>query len=387
MTLVSTQPTFQGTAASVGDGVRLLVFPLDIDIAANIVKCARSMQCYVAGSSSVMENAGQHSLDDFFHLPFITEDHFIEVLEEKIKVYDITHIYTPHCGIWSHLKKLEQDPDFIHFHLCRPNPHYAEWSLFVPGYEWAEQCVNESFAQALPDIEEAAVKPTLSKGQYAALHKQFIDIPGQCDVSKLTVLTQMSRILPQGDIVEVGAFYGRSAYAMAWLAARYQIGNVICVDPWENAKIETQGAQAEILNDEFSQDDDVIDFEKVYWGFIASVSLLNNIGYIRDISKDAVDVYRQAIDNGYLRSEQLEPVSVSGHIALLHIDGNHRYDQVCLDIETWAPYVMPGGWILLDDYVWAFGDGPQRAGDELLASMNFEVAFSASDTLFIRKSL
>jgi hypothetical protein len=25
--------------------------------------------------------------------------------------------------------------------------------------------------------------------------------------------------------------------------------------------------------------------------------------------------------------------------------------------------MAPGGWVVFDDYVWAFGDGPQRVGD------------------------
>ncbi|MEW8469633.1 MAG: hypothetical protein AB2637_13960, partial [Candidatus Thiodiazotropha sp.] len=55
------------------------------------------------------------------------------------------------------------------------------------------------------------------------------------------------------------------------------------------------------------------------------------------------------------------------------------------DLETWEPYVKPGGWVLLDDYHWAFGDGPKRAGDELLASGRFDHTFTLGDTLYLRK--
>jgi hypothetical protein len=46
---------------------------------------------------------------------------------------------------------------------------------------------------------------------------------------------------------------------------------------------------------------------------------------------------------------------------------------------------MPGGWIVFDDYQWAFGDGPTRVGDELLETGHFDCAFAWSDSLFMRK--
>jgi hypothetical protein len=109
------------------------------------------------------------------------------------------------------------------------------------------------------------------------------------------------------------------------------------------------------------------------------------MGYIRQPSLDAIGEYREAVRQQVLHCPELTPVPVCGRIALLHIDGNHRYDQVVQDIQTWAPYLMPGGWLLLDDYVWSFGDGPQMAGDELLQSGAYDSAFVASDTLFLRR--
>ena len=70
----------------------------------------------------------------------------------------------------------------------------------------------------------------------------------------------------------------------------------------------------------------------------------------------------------------------------MHIDANHRYDHVRRDIEIWSPYLAAGGWLLLDDYVWAFGDGPQRVGDELLGSPLYDSAFVSGDTLFLRRT-
>ena len=82
---------------------------------------------------------------------------------------------------------------------------------------------------------------------------------------------------------------------------------------------------------------------------------------------------------------ELRDVSLTGAVSLLHVDANHRYDQVRRDVDAWEPLVMPGGWIVFDDYQWAFGDGPTRVGDELLETGHFDCAFAWSDSLFMRK--
>ena len=47
---------------------------------------------------------------------------------------------------------------------------------------------------------------------------------------------------------------------------------------------------------------------------------------------------------------------------------------------------MDGGWIVIDDYTWPFGDGPRRVGDEFLAANRDRIsaAFVMGGALFIR---
>ena len=218
-----------------------------------------------------------------------------------------------------------------------------------------------------------------------SLHRQFVNIPGQCDDLKLMALAHIFRVVPSGDLVEIGSFQGRSAFAIGWLARHYSIGNLICVDPWDNSKVEDQGNQARLVNSELQRGRELVDFEKIFQSFIGAISLLDNASYIRETSEEAVKIYQKAVAAGYLPENELDALPVTGQLALLHIDGNHRYDHVRRDIDLWLPWVKPGGWVLLDDYVWAFGDGPKRAGDELLQTDLFDVAFTATDTLFLRR--
>ena len=46
---------------------------------------------------------------------------------------------------------------------------------------------------------------------------------------------------------------------------------------------------------------------------------------------------------GELYSPDLGSIPLANRLSLLHIDGNHRYDHVRQDVETWSPYLANGG--------------------------------------------
>jgi hypothetical protein len=59
-----------------------------------------------------------------------------------------------------------------------------------------------------------------------------------------------------------------------------------------------------------------------------------------------------------------------GELDFVYIDGNHRYEFVKADLETYAPKVRPGGFLAGDDYGvpgW-WEDGVTRAVDEFVRS-------------------
>lgn len=366
--------------------MKILVFPLDMDKAVGFINNAKALNIEVVGASSVMTSADDFDVQSFHSLPFVTEQCFDGIFSELLTQQNITHVYTPHAVIWSYLANFKTDVRCrVNFSLCDPSPYKADWLALQPSFEWADRLLSDQVVENIAATSPLTLAKTLTKGQYASLHRQFLSISGQCDDLKLLALAHIFRVLPQGDVVEIGSFTGRSAFAIGWLAGTYDIGNLVCVDPWDNKKVEGQGEGAAIINKEQEQGSDVVDFNQIFWSFIGAISLLGNVGYIKDISERAISQYNAAATMGELKSLELGTVALTGQIAMLHIDGNHRYDYVCKDIEAWEPKVMPGGWILLDDYVWAFGDGPKIAGDELLLTGKFDVAFTMSDTLFLRK--
>ncbi|MEW8505073.1 MAG: class I SAM-dependent methyltransferase [Candidatus Thiodiazotropha sp.] len=359
----------------------LLVFPVDMDAADRFLSVAAALGIRIIGASSVEDPPAKEALETLIHLPYISDSGFLDTLKTRLEEYQVTHVYTPHPGVWTLLNELlqEQSPDF-RFTLCQPSPYQSIWQDAEAGYSWAETILTDPFPQRLLSTD-GNLKPALTPGEYAGLYKQFFQIPGQCDLQKLTAFVHLARCLPEGDLLEIGSLAGRSAFALAWLAERYGLGSLVSVDPWSNRAIEDQGPAAEILNRDMAG----IGFERIFQVYISNISILANAAYIRDISVKAIDAYMRAAAEGVLESPWLGSVTVTGKISLLHVDGNHEYNHVCQDLETWEPSVMPGGWVLLDDYRWAFGDGPKRAGDELLASGRYDHSFTLGDTLYLRK--
>jgi len=361
----------------------LLIFPAVIDGAENIAKTAKQLGFSVIGASSVPLHSPSKYFEEIISLPYITDPAFNTTFESALENHHITHIHSPHHGVWSHFKNIlkkgpDGDAEKYAFTLCNDHPFQNYWNEFEPHLNWADKALQDHLALSIDGMHAA---PAMNRLQYAALHRGFLRVPGESDSEKLTAMSAIARLVPAGDVVEIGSLFGRSAYALARLAQHYRVGSTICVDPWRMEQIVDQGAAAQGLFDSRS----LIDLDRVFAEFCATASEVGSMGYIRAPSVQAIDTYLNAIPNQSLHSPDLADIPITGRIGLLHIDGNHRYDHVIQDIETWSPHLIPGGWLLLDDYVWAFGDGPQRAGDELLRTGDYDLAFVASDTLFLRR--
>lgn len=64
-----------------------------------------------------------------------------------------------------------------------------------------------------------------------------------------------------------------------------------------------------------------------------------------------------------MRSHDAAALCPDDLIDFWHTDGNHEYDMVKLDIESWLPKVRPGSWLTGDNYEAA---SVARAVDQLL---------------------
>lgn len=352
---------------------RVLIFPIDMPYSITFLQTARQLGVQMIAASS--EAIDPKRFPDCYcvHLPYVTTDTFDRDFIALLETRRIDIVFAPHIAVWRHLRALLSKPDFpVRFRLCNESPLDMNWRSFDAAYHWAEIC------RSTPPLDPGIAGPALPLASYAGLFRQYNLIPGESDDTKLFALTQVARQAPPGDVVEIGSLYGKSAFALAWLAKFHHLGTMIAVDPWRFCQ--DQGEQAALINDAAPD----LDWKHPFLGFMASLAMFEHVNYLRHPSVQAADVYQQASADGYIDSEEFGRTPVTGKIAILHIDGNHTYESVRTDLDTWLPFVQDGGWILFDDYQWAFGDGPKQVGDEFLTKHPVQTSFVTSDTLFVK---
>lgn len=148
---------------------------------------------------------------------------------------------------------------------------------------------------------------------------------------------------PQGAIVEIGSWHGRSTI---WLAAGAGAGlgaRVVAIDPHRGTDLRSEGETTE-------------------------PALRRNLA--RAGVADQVDVVVATSEAA--AAEWRRPVS------LLWIDGDHDYESAVRDLDLWEPHLLPGAWVALHDtFVWP---GPERVVRERLARSRSYTGFAFAET-------
>lgn len=358
-------------------GRPILIFPGGMPRSLEYLqKCLRDGQA-VIGASSLDYDVSQEQYTAWLHLPYVTQPGFDDALKQAISDFDIGGIYSPNPVIWDHLNRALKEiaPGIT---LVNESPVSVELS----GYRTARNHARDLLDKSLPLAANLAAKPSIPEIDLASLFRHADLIPGMCDHEKFCVLCEIARRAPCGDIVEIGSWWGKSAFILARLAHCYEIGNLLCVDPWANEHL--------VQNDGNSMVDRVsaqVDAEEALIVFEMNLLPYNakHINYLRMPSTDGAKHYRE---HRSATTTSFGTTNYCGHIAILHIDGNHNYAAVKADILAWSGFVVNSGWIIVDDYIWPYGDGPQRAGDEFLTDnqASIDVAFVMGSALFIQLS-
>jgi hypothetical protein len=151
---------------------------------------------------------------------------------------------------------------------------------------------------------------------------------------------------------------------------KYSIGPLLTVDPWgRDQAIQTDSTQSfQALVDDW-------DFSVLSEGFYVNMVPFNR-GQHAHLQLPSVEGFKEYAKQRSFSSPSSEPVNFSGRISLIHIDGNHDFARVQEDCEHWLSLLRPGAWLILDDYLWAHGDGPYRIGNQLLIDRADDIALS-----------
>lgn len=322
----------------------------------------------IVGASSLTNDPAQSNYAEWTVLPWVVDAGFAPALECYVREKKIDGVFTAHPVVWQKLHQL-----LPNLPLESEQPWAADLASYREYREIAAGFVSHSLDLAAQGDPRAALPLTA----LAALVRVFRCVPGECDYTKLETLAAIFRWMPPGDIVEIGSLWGRSAVALAFLSQLYKVGSLACVDPWSSGEIHQEIPAVDAVFDDAPMDD-------IFEAFRVNLAPFQGIvNYLRAPSSEAVAYYSSTHsvttpDFGY--------TSYAGEIALLHIDGNHSLEAVRQDIALWRGFVRPGGWIVIDDYCWPFGDGPRTAADEFCARArrNIALQFVAGGALFVQ---
>ncbi len=172
------------------------------------------------------------------------------------------------------------------------------------------------------------------------------NIPGFCPRPQLKAIEIISENIPEdGIIVEVGSLFGRSAFA--WASSSKPSVSIYCVDPWDGTEVDA------------------------YSGFSMKRGIFH--GKI----KNNVETFKTNLGSYFSRITPIQSKSPlekwdRGNIDAIYIDGDHRYQAVCQDIEFWLPLLKKGGILCGDDFN-DENEGVVRAVNEMSANFACQV--------------
>jgi predicted O-methyltransferase YrrM len=165
-------------------------------------------------------------------------------------------------------------------------------------------------------------------------------IPGWLSASQAKRLFDLAQtVQADGDVVEIGSAFGRSAIPLALGTRCFGRGRLFCIDP------HTGGIG---LHEEYG------DLAK---SFSSLGSFLENVVRFE---------LQNVIVPMVLPSEEAAKVWNDKPIRLLFVDGWHSYEACQRDIFQWGRFVAPGGVMVVHDYDWK---EVRRAVDESIPQL------------------
>jgi hypothetical protein len=370
MTSVTMRKTATAPAHAQG-GEIVLIFPAGLPDAQKFRAEAQARGQMVIGASSLTFDPAAQAYEAWEFLPYVHDKSFSARLGELVVRRCVTAIYAPH--------------EVISGVLCDVLPVIAPQVRLIDPNPLKK--IELSYRDLLNDATEACAaswfdmeggRPPLTPIARAGLLRLVATVSGMTDDDKIDAVIEAMAHAPTGDVVEIGSWWGRSAALLVLLARNWNIGKLLCIDPWHEAFLD-QGV--DILDRASARMDN--DFAHSIFQMNLAPLAGGALNFIRAPSAEAALRYGPGL---VVQSETFGRAEYEGRIAFLHIDGNHTYENAKADALAWTPHVKPGGWIVFDDYVWAFGDGPKRVGDEFLAAEadRVDLSFVIGTALFVK---
>ena len=164
---------------------------------------------------------------------------------------------------------------------------------------------------------------------------------------------QILKNFNQFKYLEIGSFEGNSTM---FVARKFTNAKIYCVDNWHG-----------------SEEHENLNFITIEKNFDKNTSEFKNISKIKNLS-----------DN-FFKSNQIK-------FDVIYVDGSHKASQVYRDFKNSWNFLLTGGVIILDDYIWQFylniKDNPCFAINKFLGEISgkFKILIVSNSQIFIKKT-
>lgn len=175
--------------------------------------------------------------------------------------------------------------------------------------------------------------------------REFKEVRGATpDEIGMTLADFALQVPEDQEIVELGVFQGRTALIMAWGAKQGHGAHVTGIDPWD--------LEGNVYDPPFTE----IDSKRWAEYRINELGYSDRISLVQAFSHDVAEVWDADGQD-----------ALGGRVGLLYVDGDHTKEGARRDIEVWAPHLVEGAVIAVDDYGHPDWPGVGQAVDELVA--------------------
>lgn len=350
-----------------------LIFPAGMPGSISYLHACNEQKKQVIGASSLRNDPSREQYSRWAFLPYVTDPTFESELARLLSTSQVSEIFTANPTVWNVLSKLlpslAPNVSLVGDSPVREVLSTYRSSMLVSNRLWESREFLQLGSKAMARMSQA---------NFNAMVHHTNTIPGMCDHQKLLALSEIFRDAPSGDVVEIGSWWGKSAFILNFLAQHYQIGPTLCVDPWA---IEHTLQDVPLLN-EMAEEMSVDEGHQVFLTNLIPYSR-GELNFLRMPSVEAATVYRKS---EWVESEAFGTTEYARRISVLHIDGNHKQEAVEADFAAWSDLVVAGGWIIFDDYRWPYGDGPKVVADRVLQSRveGIDCAFYMGGAMFVQ---
>lgn len=355
------------------EGKTVLVFPATHPDGLEFFEATKEHGDSVVAASSVWDATLAAQVGELILLPYVHDEGFPEQFRALIGARDIASVYAPVAAVYSWLEHYIAE-NRLPLSLIGGSPIRREMARF-------DRLMTKVATYRQFVVVCSGRTGNLSDLEIAAVFRMAGSIYGESSEDKIAAMMAIFSSAPKGDVVEIGSLVGKSAAVLALLARRFHVGCVLAVNPWQPANA-TQHDSPETVRVHMVGE---WEYEMLPQDFVIN-TLPIGLGSFNYLRQDSANAYQTFLRSHTVTSKEFGRVDYQGRISVLHIDGNHDFAQVKLDCDLWLSIVDSEAWLILDDYIWAHGDGPKRVGDSLLRERGRDIdrAFVCGKALFVK---